>query len=299
MNTAVLFGVAVGVAGWLLAGAVALREREAIQRALGSPARADRRRRQKPGALRSLLAARAARHRWPWKPWSYPASLAAGATAGLFLGWHLAGPIGALAASAGGPVALEAFASRRRTTDAHRLENQLREAVATLSAAVRAGLSVRRGLEEAAEGSESPLREHLESAIHQMKMGEPPEAALGRLGSRIHLPDLPLFVNALSVGRRTGGNLPVLLDEIGRVIAQRSEARREVRVITAQGRASGAVLAALPVAFVALLSGTGGDGLGAFYRTPMGSALLAAGLVCAGAGHLWIRRILASVEGGR
>jgi tight adherence protein B len=83
------------------------------------------------------------------------------------------------------------------------------------------------------------------------------------------------------------------------VIAQRSEARREVRVLTAQGRASGAVLATLPVAFVALLSGTGGNGLGAFYRTPMGSALLAGGLVCAGAGHMWIRRILANAEAER
>jgi tight adherence protein B len=296
MSVPVLFGAAVGTACWLLGSAVAVREREALQWALGLFVRTGRRRTNKPSALGKLLAARAAHRGWPWKPWSYAASLAGAAAAGLLLGWHLAGPVGALGASVGGPLGVEAIVSRKSVTDSHRLEGQLREAIAGLGAAIRAGLSIRRGLEEAAEGSESPLREHLGSAIHRMKMGEPPEVALARLASRIHSPDLPLFVNALSVGRRTGGNLPLLLDEIGKVIAQRAEARREVRVLTAQGRASGAVLAALPVAFVALLSGTGGNGLGAFYRTPAGSALLAAGLVCAAAGHVWIRRILAKAE---
>ncbi|HEV3475715.1 MAG TPA: type II secretion system F family protein [Actinomycetota bacterium] len=215
---------------------------------------------------------------------------------GLLLGWHLAGPVGAFAALAGGPIAVETVLSRRIATDAVLLEGQLREAVAALGAALRAGLSVRRSLEEAARGTDSPLREHLQSVIHRMKMGEPPDVALSALTRQISLPDLRLLVNALSVDRRTGGNLPALLDEIGAVIAQRSAARREVRALTAQGRASGAVLAALPVAFVALLSGTGGDGLGAFYRTPLGSLLLITGLAFAGIGHLWIRRILARAE---
>jgi tight adherence protein B len=299
VNAADLFGMAVGAAGWLLACALAARQTEALHEALGLPERGDRGRAEGPGALTRAFAARAARRAWPWKPWSYVLCVVGTTASGLILGWHLAGPVGALAASVGSPMALEAFLSRRLRADADRLESQLREAVATLSAAVRAGLSVRRGLEEAADGSESPLREHLRSVIHRMRMGEPPEVALARLESGIDLPDLRLLVNALSVDRRTGGNLPALLDEIGRVIAQRSDARREVRILTAQGRASGAVLAALPVAFVALLSGTGGPGLGAFYRTPVGSALLAAGLACAGAGHMWIRRILATAEAER
>jgi len=129
-----------------------------------------------------------------------------------------------------------------------------------------------------------------------MEMGEPPEGALAGLTEHVAQPDLRLVINALRVNRRTGGNLPALLDEIGAVMAQRSLARREVRALTVQGRASGAVLAVLPVAFVALLSGTGGDGLGAFYRTPLGSMLLVVGLSLAAAGHWWIRGILAKAE---
>jgi tight adherence protein B len=76
------------------------------------------------------------------------------------------------------------------------------------------------------------------------------------------------------------------------VIGQRVETRRQVRALTAQGRASGAVLAVLPIAFVGLLSGTSGDGLGAFYRTLPGAGLLLGGLVCELLGFLWLSRIV-------
>jgi tight adherence protein B len=99
-------------------------------------------------------------------------------------------------------------------------------------------------------------------------------------------------VTALSVHRRSGGELPAMLEEVAEIIRQRLDARRQVRALTAQGRASGAVLAVLPVAFVTLLSGTSGDGLGAFYRTPLGLGLLSAGLVCEALGFLWIQRIV-------
>jgi tight adherence protein B len=65
-----------------------------------------------------------------------------------------------------------------------------------------------------------------------------------------------------------------------------------MRALTAQGRASGAVLAVLPIAFVTLLSWSGGDGLGDFYRTPAGSLLLVVGLACDVLGFLWIQRIV-------
>jgi Flp pilus assembly protein TadB len=66
--------------------------------------------------------------------------------------------------------------------------------------------------------------------------------------------------------------------------------------MTAQATASGAVLAGLPVAFIALLSGVGGGGLGAFYRTATGAVLLLVGLGLDALGFLWMRRIVRAVE---
>jgi tight adherence protein B len=164
--------------------------------------------------------------------------------------------------------------------------------VAVLAGSLRAGLSVRRALDEAARDAGPPLDGPLEVALSQMRVGEPLDVALEELANRLDVPDLRLLVTALRVHARLGGDLPVLLDEVGAVIGHRVESRRQIRALTAQGRASGAVLAVLPIAFVALLSWTGGDGLGAFYRTPLGAGLLLAGLACDAVGFAWIRRIV-------
>ena len=171
-------------------------------------------------------------------------------------------------------------------------EEQLRETVSALASGMRSGLSVRRSLDEAARDAEKPMRSHLDRARARLSVGEPLHVALRELGEGLGLPDGRLLAAVLAVHARTGGDLPALLEEVAGIVGQRLESRRRVRALTAQGRASGAVLAVLPVAFIALLSWTGGDGLGAFYRTPAGSVLLLAGLLLEGLGFLWIRRIV-------
>lgn len=207
------------------------------------------------------------------------------------VGLRLAGPVGALAGAVVVATAGRAMSARREAARREAVERQLRDAVATLAAGVRAGLSVRRALQEAAGESEEPLRALLEEVLRGLALGRPIEEALGPLARSGLSADIRLLVALLEVHSRTGGDLPTLLDEVSEVIAQRAAVRRELRALTAQGRASGAVLAVLPIAFVSLLSGTSGDGLGAFYRTLPGSALLAAGLACDLLGFVWIRRI--------
>jgi tight adherence protein B len=168
--------------------------------------------------------------------------------------------------------------------------------VDTVAAAVRAGLSVRRAIEEATRDGDEPLRGELEGVVQRLETGEALDKALGRLDQRLGMSDAGLLVAALAVHRRTGGDLPALLNEIGRVIRARFDDRRTIRALTTQARSSGVVLSVLPVAFVALLSGTGGDDLGAFYRTGSGAALLLLALVLQAAGFAWMRWIVQRVE---
>jgi tight adherence protein B len=208
------------------------------------------------------------------------------------VGFWLAGPVGALAGVVAAEVARRMARSRNVRTIRDRLDEQLGEAIATLSAAVRAGLSARRALEEAVRGSEPPLRDSLATLVDRVHVGQPIDAALETFAGEVGTTDAQLVTTLLTVHRRTGGDLPALLDEVAEVIGQRVETRRQVRALTAQGRASGAVLAVLPIAFVGLLSGTSGDGLGAFYRTLPGAGLLLGGLLCDVLGFIWIRRIV-------
>lgn len=289
-----LYGPALCLAGWLLAEGIAMAHRERFLHRFGI--RAQRPNHPTPSRLARWLEVRAEQRGWPGDPRSFGLLFVATTMTGLLAGWHLAGPVGAVAGVIGAPAVLESALSRRRRRTAVLADEQLREAVTVIAAGIRAGLSVRRALGEAARDAESPLRDELDRLLDRLSVGEPIEMSLEDMARRLSLPDARLLVNALAIHRRSGGDLPVLLDQVADIIGARLESRRQVRALTAQGRASGAVLAVLPVAFVALLSGTGGDGLGAFYRTPAGSALLVAGLFLEGLGFAWIRRLTRAVE---
>ncbi|HEV8571483.1 MAG TPA: type II secretion system F family protein [Actinomycetota bacterium] len=214
------------------------------------------------------------------------------ASTGAAVGFWLAGPVGGLAGVVAAEIVLRGARSRSRRRARDLVDQQLREVMATLSASVRAGLSVRRAIEEAHAGSDPPLRDELAALVARLRVGQPIDTALKLFARQVDSPDAALLVTLLTVHRRTGGDLPALLDEVTGVVSQRTDTRRQVRALTAQGRASGAVLAVLPIAFVGLLSGTSGDGLGAFYRSLPGAGLLMAGLVCELMGFAWISRIV-------
>jgi tight adherence protein B len=296
VTAALLFGAALCLSGLLLARGMARTSRERFLHRSGITTRAVER--SPSSGLARWLELKAEQRGWPADPRLFGLVFAAIMMTGLMFGWHLAGPVGGVAGVFGAPIVLESALSRRRRTSVL-AEEHLREAVTVIAAGIRAGLSVRRALGEAARDAESPLREEFDRLLDRLSVGEPIDVALEELAKRLSLPDAWLLVNALAIHRRSGGDLPVLLDQVADIIAARLESRRHVRALTAQGRASGAVLAVLPVAFVALLSGTGGDGLGAFYRTPAGSGLLLAGLVLEGLGFGWIRRLTRVVEDDR
>jgi Flp pilus assembly protein TadB len=290
-----VYGLVLGVAAWLLARGVAVSRAERIALRLGP-----RRHPSPPGGPRlrppGWLSRRAAARTWPGHPWSYGGAWAGCAVAGGWLGAGLAGPIGAVAGAVGGPLTAEGILSRRSASERVEAQAHLRETILALASGVRAGLSVRRAVQEAARDASPPLDRALGRVVGRLSVGESLEDALDDMAARLDLADVRLVVTILVIHRRTGGNLPAMLEEVADVLGDRARSRREVRALTAQGRASGAVLAVLPVAFVALLSGTGGEALGAFYRSPLGAQLLVAGLVLESLGFLWIRRIVARAE---
>lgn len=264
----VLAGLGVSLSGLLAAAAIATDGRAWVIERLGVDQRPSRSRTgRRPLALVLLLV-------------------------GAALGWRLAGPVGGMVGVGGVFVAGRMgrdVRARRRLEEA---EEGLADVVRAMAAASRSGRSVRRSLEAAAIEAPPSLRRPLGDAVDALRTGAHLPDVLAGLGRHLPLPDAPLLVGVLRVHLRTGGDLPGALDRVADLVARRQRARRRLRALTAQGRASGAVLALLPVAFVGLLSGMGGNGLGAFYGTAQGSALLAAGLLLSGLGFLWIRRIL-------
>jgi tight adherence protein B len=86
-----------------------------------------------------------------------------------------------------------------------------------------------------------------------MQLGLQMEEALDHLMRRIDSDDLDLVVTAINVQREVGGNLAEILDTISHTIRERVRLKGQISALTAQGRATAWVIAALPIVLVLLL----------------------------------------------
>ena len=128
---------------------------------------------------------------------------------------------------------------------------QLPDAVDLIARALRAGQSLPGALVTVAEETEDPLGPEFQVCADEMNYGLPFRESMNNLLRRFPVQELQFLVSAMLVQRETGGNLPELLDKTAAVLRARITLQQKVRVYTAQGRMTGAVLLALPfVAFI-------------------------------------------------
>lgn len=215
-----------------------------------------------------------------------------GALTGGFVCLRLLGPVGLVAGAAAGWASPSVHGRRRERRRAEALERQLAEVVETAALAVRSGLSVMQALEFSAGEAGPPMDEVLERFLDERRLGVPLDQCLRRFADTLDTDDARMFVLILSIHQRSGGNVAGALEEVSNAVHHRVAVRRELRALTAQGRVSGAVLGALPIAFFLVLAASSQRDLAPVYRSPAGIAMLALGLGLEGVAYLWIRRLL-------
>lgn len=222
---------------------------------------------------------------------SVPTPVLWGALGGA-VGLALAGPVLGVVGAIVGVVALRLRDRRRRGTSAVLAETQLADAVTSIAAAVRAGRSVPQAISFATAEAAPPLRTSLEGFDEAVSLGVPFDEALTRWSGAVDTPDGRLVAGVLALHRRSGGDLPSVLDGVARTLRERRAAAVEIRALTAQARLSGTILGVLPFGFFAFLWLTSRDEIEGALRSPAGLAAIALGLLLEGAAYLWIRHLL-------
>ena len=211
---------------------------------------------------------------------------------GALAGWLIAAVPGAVAGLAAAVAAPRVWERRRAVARAALLEDQLAEAVSSLAAGMRAGLSLTRAIAFAADEAEEPLAASLASVADRVDLGTPLDVALQEWAHVSGSSDARLLAGVLDLHRRTGGELPAVLDGVASTLRERRAAAREVRALTAQARLSGAILGLLPIGFFLFLSVTSRDDIAAAFHSPAGIAAIALGFTMQGGAFLWIRSLL-------
>ena len=185
-----------------------------------------------------------------------------------------------------------AFVSYRRQKRFEKIEELFPEAIDTLARAVRAGHAFTTALEMISSEIAEPLASEFRKLYEEQKFGMPVRDALMNLTQRVPLVDLKFFVTAVMLQRETGGNLAEILDNLSYMIRERFKIQRQVRVHTAQGRLTMALLMAMPPAVVAILAVFSPEFVHPLFYDPIGHSLLVVSIALQTIGYFVIRKII-------
>lgn len=141
----------------------------------------------------------------------------------------------------------EVWLSNKRRRRIEKFNDGLSDMITTIIGSLKAGYSFSQALKTVAEESEAPVKEEIQTLLNELNYGINMEEALNNLKDRMPSTDLELLVHSVMIQRQIGGNLSIILEVIVNTIRERKKLERQVRTLTAQGRLSGRIIAALPV----------------------------------------------------
>jgi tight adherence protein B len=185
-----------------------------------------------------------------------------------------------------------AYASIRRNRRFEKFEELFPEAIDTLARAVRAGHAFTTALEMITGEISEPIAGEFRQLYEEQKFGMPVRDALMNLTERVPLVDVKFFVTAVMLQRETGGNLAEILDNLSYVIRERFKIQRQVRVYTAQGRLTMALLMGMPPIIVAVMLLLNPGFIRPLFADPIGHALVVGGITLQTVGYFVIRKII-------
>lgn len=201
-------------------------------------------------------------------------------------------PVLALAGFAGGVAVgllfLKLYIKRRQKAFA----TQLGDMLIMVANALRAGFSFMQAFELIGREMDAPLGREIKKVVNEVNIGVELETALNNMQKRVNSPDFELVVTAVLIQQQVGGNLAQILDTISDTISSRVRMRREIMTLTAQGRASGVILALLPVALGGILSVVSPTYLEPLFTEPIGRICIVVAIISEIIGYLVIKKIV-------
>jgi len=211
---------------------------------------------------------------------------------GGFVGALLGGwPVAVLgAAGAFSTPLLIILAKRQRRSN--KLSEQLPDALDMMARSLRAGHALPSTFRLVSTEMPDPVSVEFGLAFEEQNLGASFERAVLQMANRApNNGDLKIFAVSVVIQKETGGNLVEVIEKIAETIRARYRFYGKLRALTAEGRMSGLVLAALP-AVTGLAAGVLNPGyMRLLVTTRMGQGFLIYAIVTWLLGGLWLKRM--------
>lgn len=180
----------------------------------------------------------------------------------------------------------------RRARRSQKLSEQLPEALDMMARSLRAGHALPAAFQVVAGEMPQPISIEFARAFEEQKLGRSLEEAVQQMSGRAPSNgDLKIFAVSAVIQRETGGNLAEILEKIAGTIRERYRFFGKLRSLTAEGRVSGIILAALPIGVSLLISITNRGYFVRLFDNEKGQAILAFGITAWFAGIFWMIRL--------
>jgi tight adherence protein B len=179
---------------------------------------------------------------------------------------------------------------RQRRFDS--FQNKFPEAIEFLGRLVRSGHTLNAAMEIVANEFAEPVASEFRRVSDELRFGLPLVDSMLNLSGRIPSPDVKFFITAVMLQRKTGGNLAELLDKLSYLIRERFKIVRQVRVYTAQGRATLLFLSVFPPVILVGLVFINPEFVRPLFADPIGQMLLIGAAAMQLTGFLLIRKII-------
>lgn len=176
---------------------------------------------------------------------------------------------------------------RRKAFDA-----QVPDTLQMFSGGLRAGHSLLRAIDAAAQENDGPMAAELTRIVNETRIGRDLGESMADVSRRTASEDFYWIAQAIEIHREVGGDLAEVLDHVGETIRDRNQVKGQVRALSAEGRISALVLMALPILMFIGLVIFNPTYSRVFTTTFVGFVMLGAAITLLSVGGLWLSRII-------
>lgn len=166
----------------------------------------------------------------------------------------------------------------------------LAETLQILAGGLQAGLSLSQAVDTIVKEGSEPIASEFRRAIIEQRLGVEIEDSLETVAERMDSVDFKWVVMAIRIQREVGGNLAELLLNVSATLREREYLRRQVAVLSAEGRLSAWILGGLPIFFITYLTLTRPTYVAPMFHTQLGWIMCGMGIVMMTIGAFWLKK---------
>ena len=216
-------------------------------------------------------------------------AVGAGLLALLLSGGSILPTVLGLALGLGLPMAYLVMKETRRTSA---FLAQLPDTLQLVAGSLSAGYSVPQAMDTVVREGSQPITGEFNRALVEARLGVPIEDALDGVAERMQSKDFGWVVMAIRIQREVGGNLAELLTTVAATLRERDRLRRQVSVLSAEGRLSAWILGLLPLVFAGYLLVVQPEYLSPLVTSALGWLLIGLGVTLLTVGAVWMRKVV-------